>query len=107
MLKGLGDIGNLLKMQKEFKEVQKRIMNEKRDGESAGGKVTAAVRGDFSLVSLRIDDGFFETADKRSLEQMIMAAVNNAVQNIKDYSADQMSQLTGGLNIPGLGNLFK
>ena len=105
MLKGLGDIGNLMKLQKEFKSIQKKIMSASREGQSPNGKVKATVNGEYKLLALSIDPEFMKGADPRDLEKSVAAAVNNAVDEVKNYSAAEMEKLTGGLNIPGLGGL--
>jgi DNA-binding YbaB/EbfC family protein len=107
MLKGLGDIGQLMKMQKEFKDVQKRIQKANLEGDSGNGEVMSVVNGDFKLVQLTIDEKFFETADRRAVEKMVIASISDAVIKVKNYSAEEMKKLTGGMDIPGLGGLMK
>jgi nucleoid-associated protein EbfC len=107
MLKGLGDIGNLMKMQKEFKNIQKKIAGAVREGVSPGGKVKAKVSGEYRLMEITIDPECMKRDGERDLEKMVVAAVNGAVDEIKKYSASEMEQLTGGLNLPGLAGLFK
>lgn len=103
MLKGLGDIGNLMKMQKEMKSLQKKLKATRVEGESNGGKVKAAVNGEFNLLSLSIEPELLSDGDAGKIEKMVISAVNDAVEKMKRHSADEMSRLTGGLNIPGLG----
>ncbi|MBP7737865.1 MAG: YbaB/EbfC family nucleoid-associated protein [Spirochaetes bacterium] len=105
MLKGLGDIGNLMKLQKEFKTIQKKIMGATREGQGANGKVKAVVNGEYKLLTLSIDPEYMKSASPRELEKALLAAVNDAVDEVKGYSAAEMEKLTGGLNIPGLGGL--
>lgn len=107
MLKGLGDIGNLMKIQKEFKNVQKKITSAKLTAESAGGEVKATVSGEYKVLEIVINPDFLKTVEAKKLEAMIMSAVNGAVDQVKDYSAAEMGKLTGDMNIPGLGNFFK
>lgn len=107
MLKGLGDIGNLMKLQKEFKSIQKKIMGATREGQSPNGMVKAVVNGEYRVMTLSIDPEYAKTAASRDLEKMVLAAVNSAVDEVKNYSAAEMEKLTGGLNIPGLGGMFK
>jgi nucleoid-associated protein EbfC len=105
MLKGLGDIGNLMKLQKEFKTIQKKIMSATREGQGANGKVKAVVNGEYKVLSLSIDPEYVNNASPRELEKALLAAVNGAVDEVKNYSASEMEKLTGGLNLPGLGGL--
>ncbi len=107
MLKGLGDIGQMMKLQREFKNTQKKLTKATMQGGSAGGEVTAVVNGEFRLISLAIDPQIMKTADAAKIEQMIIVAVNDAVDKMKVYSAEELSKLTGGLNVPGLTDFFK
>lgn len=104
MLKGLGDMGNLLRMQKEMKNIQKAIKKAKIEGESAGGAVKAVVNGEFTLMSISISDELVKTGDAKQIEKMVLTAVNDAVHNAREYSAEEMKKLTGGMD---LGSLFK
>lgn len=99
MLKGLGDVGNLMKLQKEMKNIQKKLKKSRMDGASADGSVKATVNGEFALLSVSIE----ETGDTKKLEKAVLEAVNDAVEKMKQYSAEEMAKLTGGMNIPGLG----
>lgn len=104
MLKGLGEVGNLMKMQKEMKNTQKRIKKTKLEGESSDGAVKATVNGEFNLVDISIDDELVKSGDKKKIEKMVFSAVNDAVDKIRDFSAEEMKKLTGGMD---LGGLFK
>ncbi|HOO71899.1 MAG TPA: YbaB/EbfC family nucleoid-associated protein [Spirochaetota bacterium] len=104
MLKGLGDIGNLMKLQKEFKNTQKKITKARITGESPGGEVKATFSGDYKLVELNID---VKDPDVKKIEKAVAAAVNDAVDKVKEFSAEEMGKLTGGLNLPGLGSFLK
>jgi nucleoid-associated protein EbfC len=107
MLKGLGDIGNLMKMQKELKSIQKRITGTEKEGVSANGRVKAAVNGEYRLKGLSIDPELIITVSARDVEKMVIEAVNDAVEKMKVFSAQEMKRLTGGLDVPGLGDFFK
>ncbi len=107
MLKGLGDLGNIMKLQKEMKGIQKRLKKMETKGTSSDGAVTAVVNGDFRLVSIHLDSEFVKNADTGQLEQSIVTAVNDAVARNKEFAAEEMQKLTGGLNIPGLDDFLK
>lgn len=107
MLKGLGEMGQIMKLQKEFKNVQKKLQKSEAVGESTDGTVKATVNGEYTLVDLRIDEAALASADRRAIEKKIIFAVNDAVAKTKEYAAQEMARLTGGLNIPGLGNFLK
>jgi DNA-binding YbaB/EbfC family protein len=107
MLKGLGEIGQVMKLQKEFKDIQKRLQKNEVEGESADGLVKVKMNGEYKAVDLQIDEEALRSPDRRKLEKMILAAYNDAVEKTKKYAAGEMARLTGGMNIPGLGNFFK
>ncbi len=106
MLKGLGDIGQMMKLQKEFKSTQKNIMKTKMEGQSRNGEVKATVNGEYKVVDLKIDDAILQ-GDSGKVEKIVMEALNDAIEKVKDFSASEMSKLTGGLDIPGLSNFMK
>ncbi len=107
MLKGLGDLGNLVKLQKEVKAVQKRIAGATREGTSPNGKVKAVMNGEFRIVKLSIDPDYLEGASAADIESMVIVAANGAVDAIREYSASEMKGLAGGMDLPGLGAFFK
>ncbi len=107
MLKGMGDLGNIMKLQKEIKNIQKKLKKIETQGESRDGAIKATVNGDFKLVNLAIDPEFLEKSDREKLEESIISAVNSAVEQSKSFAAREMSKLTGGMNIPGMSDFFK
>ncbi|MCP4132556.1 MAG: YbaB/EbfC family nucleoid-associated protein [bacterium] len=104
MLKGLGDVGNLMKMQKEMKGIQKKIKKMKAEGESPGGDVKAVVNGEFELLDISIDNDFMKSHENKKVEKMILAAVNDAMEKVRDESAAEMQKITGDMD---LGGMFK
>ncbi|HNR87257.1 MAG TPA: YbaB/EbfC family nucleoid-associated protein [Spirochaetota bacterium] len=107
MLKGLGDVGQMIKLQRELKNIQKRLKKSEASGTSHDGAVSVTVNGEYHIVDLSIDQEFAGKADKKTLEKAIANAVNNAVDRIKEHMAEEMQKLTGGMNIPGMGDLLK
>lgn len=105
MLKGMGDIGSLLKLQHEAKNIQKKLKKTLLTAKSTDGLVEATVNGEFTLIEIKISDEL--TSNKSKLEKNIIEAVNNAVHKNKEFAAEEMSKLTGGMNIPGLSDFLK
>lgn len=103
MLKGLGDLGNLMKLQKEMKNLQKQLKASTVEETSNDGNVTATVNGELSLLGISIKPEFAAQNDVKKLEKAIVSAVNNAAEKIKKQSAEAMKSAAGGLGIPGLG----
>ena len=104
MLKGLGDLGNLMKMQKEMKNFQKNLKKAKMDGESAEGLVKATVSGEYRLLSITVDKSLAEGGDVKKLEKHILTAVNDATEKMMNYSTTEMAKFTGGFD---LSSMFK
>jgi DNA-binding protein YbaB len=69
-------------------------------GESTDGTVRATVNGEYRLVDIQIDQAVLASADKRAIEKKIIFAVNDAVDKTKEYAAEEMAKLTGGLKYP-------
>lgn len=89
------------KMQKQMEEMQAELDNKEFEG-SAGGCVSAKVNGRKELLSVKIDMETVEADDIEMLQDMIVAAVNNAMTLAEEESSKQLSGITGGLNMPGL-----
>ncbi len=106
MLKGLGDVGQILKMQRELKNTQKRIAKAKIEGESKDGTVKAVMSGEYKLLELTLGESLLNEK-KETIEKACLQAINNTVENVKDFSAKEMKSITGGMNIPGLGDFLK
>lgn len=100
---------NMNKMMKEARKVQEQIVQmqeelHKRELEvtSGGGAVTVRVNGKQEILSLKITPEAVDPDDVEMLEDMIIAAVNEAVKQSQDMVSGEMAKITGGFNIPGL-----
>jgi DNA-binding YbaB/EbfC family protein len=102
MLKGLGDIAQLMKMQKEMKNVQKKIQKTRIDGISSDGTVKAVVNGEFTLIDIAIDDSLIKSGDVKKVEKMVFSAVNDAVDKARKFAAEEMKKIAGGMDLGGL-----
>ena len=86
-------------MQDKMREAQEKIKKIEVEGVSGGNLVKVTLTGDYELKSIQIT----EAAKKESQEiisDLIIAAYNNAKENLKKKSADELSKITGGLNLP-------
>ena len=86
-------------MQEKMKEAQEHIKKIEVEGEAGGNLVKVILSGDYELKSITISD----TAKKESQEiinDLIIAAYNNAKENLKKKSTEELSKVTGGLNLP-------
>ena len=90
------------KMQQEMLRMQEEMETKTYSATSGGGMVTATVNGKHELQSLSINPEAVDPDDVEMLQDMIIAAVNEAMRTADAESANQMSRLTGGLNLGGL-----
>lgn len=106
MLKGLGNMAGFVKqaqeMQKKMAQVQESLKNRVVEGSAGGGMVTAMVNGHQELLKLKIDPDVVEPDDVEMLEDLVVAAVSQAVKKSKDLSKEEMAKVTGGLSLPGM-----
>lgn len=110
MLGGLGNLGGMLKqakeMQTKMKEMQEALANSRYAADSGGGVVTATVTGKLELVGLKINPQTVAAGDVEMLEDLVKSAVGAAQRKAVDGAKQEMSKLTGGLNMPGLDSLL-
>lgn len=90
------------KMQEQLAQAQESMKDVTIDASAGGGMVKAIVNGDLELVSIQIDPDALDPEDVDLLQDMIVAAVNEAIRGVSEVASKQMSSITGGLNIPGM-----
>ena len=100
------DMNNLMKqaqkMQKRMLEIQEDLANRTVETTVGGGMVTAVANGQQELVSITISPDVVDPNDVEMLEDLIVAAVNEARNKAQELMGDEMSKLTGGIKIPGM-----
>jgi len=90
------------KLQAKMMEMQAELGNRTVSAQAGGGMVEAVVNGKQELVSLRIDPEVVAPDDVEMLQDLIQAAINEALNRSREMMAAEMSKLTGGMQIPGL-----
>lgn len=90
------------KMQQQLAEAQENLEQVTVDASAGGGMVKATVNGKMMLESLTIDPEAVDPEDVEVLQDMIVAAVNEAVRGVNEVANKQMGAITGGMNIPGM-----
>ena len=91
------------KMQETMKEKQAELEATNYDVTSGGGMVKLTMNGKHEVVSIKSDPDVVQPDDIEMLEDLVAAAVNEAVRVVDEASESEMNAITGGLNIPGLG----
>ena len=89
-------------MQQEMLRVQTELDAATVDGSAGGGVVSATVTGKQELVSLTIDPSAVDPDDVEMLQDLVIAAVNEAIRASKDLAEQKMAAVTGGLKLPGM-----
>ena len=105
MFKGLGDMGKLMKqaqeMQSKMTEAQERIAGIEAEGSAGAGMVRAVASGQGELKSLEVDPSLLDGShEKEVLEDLIVAAVNDAARKAREAGQEEMSKVTEGMALP-------
>ncbi len=89
-------------MQNKMIKAQEELAHETVTATAGGGAVTVEMNGHHEVVSVTLDPAAVDPDDVEMLQDMIVAAFNDALQKAQDLAQKKMSAITGGLNIPGL-----
>jgi DNA-binding YbaB/EbfC family protein len=101
---GLGDLFKQAQdLQERLQRVQEEAAGRTVEATAGGGMVRATVNGRLELVRLQIEPGALAGGDVEMLQDLVIAAVNQALHSAQQQMADEMSKLTGGLKLPGMG----
>jgi DNA-binding YbaB/EbfC family protein len=99
-------MGNLAKMAQQMQADMGRVEQELKalevEGSAGGGVVKAVVTGKQDIVSVTIDPGVVDPDDVDMLQDLVVAAVGDAITNARKIAEDKVSKVTGGLQIPGM-----
>jgi nucleoid-associated protein EbfC len=90
------------KMQQEMMKQQEELENKNFEATSGGGMVTVQINGKFEVKSIKIDPQAVDPEDVEMLEDLILAALQEAFKVASEASNDAMGKLTGGMKIPGM-----
>ena len=106
--KMLGDImREAQKLQTEMAKMQEEAKKKTIEASAGGGMVTVVASGAGEIVSIKIEKDVVNPDDVEMLQDLVMAAANEALRRAQEMVNGEMSKLTGGLQIPGLGNMGK
>lgn len=105
MSEGMG-LTDILKKAQELQERLSRMQQDAAartvEASSGGGMVKAVMNGKLELISLTIDAAAIAGGDREMLQDLVIAAVNQAIRNAQAQMSEEMQKLTGGMKIPGL-----
>lgn len=106
MTTDMANLNNLMKqaqkMQKEMARVQEELADERVEASAGGGMVRVTMSGALEVVAVHIDPSALDPDDVELMEDMVAAAVNQALKEAQELGAAKMARVTGGMGIPGL-----
>ena len=102
---GMGG-GNMMKqaqkMQEDMDALQQELNAREYDISAGGGMVNVKINGEKQVLSIKINPDIVDPDDVETLEDIIVAGVNEAIKTVETTNSEAMSKVTGGLNVPGL-----
>ena len=102
----MSSLGTLMKqaakMQQDMQRVQAELAARTVEATSGGGAVKAVARCDGTLAAIKMDPAAVNPADVAMLEDLVVSAVNQALQAAKEISTEELGKVTQGMNLPGL-----
>ena len=108
-MKGIPNMGNLMKQAQQFQakmaKLQEKLGEQTVEASAGGGMVTVVVNGQQEIISINIDPEVVDPEDLEMLQDLILAAVNDGLARAKNMVSEEMSKITGGLNIPNIPGL--
>ena len=103
-MKGYGNMmKEAQKLQQQMQALQEEIAKRKVEATAGGGMVTVEANGKQELTAIKIDPEVVSKDDVQMLEDLVLAACNEALRKSRDLVQQELTKLTGGLKIPGLG----
>ncbi|MBR2340633.1 MAG: YbaB/EbfC family nucleoid-associated protein [Clostridia bacterium] len=107
---GAGNMANMLKqaqkMQEDMAAMQAELEAREYEVSAGGGMATVKVNGKKELISLEVQPEIVDPDDIETLTDIIIAAVNQAMKQVDEVSQEEMSKITGQMNLPGMNGLF-
>lgn len=105
-----GNFGNMIQqaqvMQEKMQKVQGELEQIEVEGSAGGDMVRARMNGKKEILSVKIDPEIIKEGDVEMIEDMVLAALNDASRKAAEEYTERMKELTGGMNIPGLNGLM-
>lgn len=100
------NFGNMMKqarkIQEKIAQMQAELESKTVEASAGGGMVTVVMNGKYEVLSLKIDKEVVNPEDVEMLQDLVVAVVNEGIRRVQEMTANEMSKITGGFNIPGL-----
>jgi DNA-binding YbaB/EbfC family protein len=111
MFENLFELGSLMRQAREFgghvQEMNEKLKELRIEGSAGGGLVAVSVNGLQEIVSCKIDPALFQQGDAELLEELIVAAMNDAIDESRSQQAESMKSLAGNVDMGGLTNIIE
>ena len=105
------DLSSIMQQAREMQEKMSQIQNDLKKktitGSAGGGMVLVTVNGQGDVLSVVVEKTVIDPNEVEMLQDLIVAATNDALRRAKELSKEEMAGLTGGLNLPGLSNFMQ
>ncbi|MBM7705090.1 YbaB/EbfC family nucleoid-associated protein [Metabacillus iocasae] len=105
MMRGMGNMQKMMKqmqkMQKDMQKAQEELADQKVEGTAGGGMVTVLINGNKEVLEVNIKEEVVDPEDIEMLQDLVLAATNDALKKMDELTNNTMGQFTKGLNIPG------
>ena len=109
-MKGMPNMGTLMKQAQQFQakmaQLQEELGERTVESSAGGGMVSVVANGRQEIVSIKIETEVIDPNDSEMLQDLILAAVNDALTKAKNMVKEEMGKLTQGLNLPNIPGLF-
>lgn len=109
-MKGMPNMGQIMKQAQQFQakmaKMQEEVGDRTVEASAGGGMISVVANGRQEIISVHIDKEVIDPDDAEMLQDLIMAAVNDALSRARDMMNEEMGKLTKGLNIPGMPGLL-
>ena len=111
MFKGLGNLASLMRNAQgitgRIDEISEELKAKRATGASGGGMVEVEVNGLGQILSVTIDSGLVESNEREMIQDLLPAAINDAVTKAKKMHVEAMREMTGGMSLPGLDDIIE
>ncbi|MBM4765438.1 YbaB/EbfC family nucleoid-associated protein [Bacillus sp. B15-48] len=105
-MRGMGNMQNMMKqmqkMQKQMAQAQEELGEKRIEGTAGGGMVTVIVTGHKEIVDVQIKEEVVDPEDVEMLQDLVLAATNDALKKAEELTNSTMGQFTKGMNLPGM-----
>ena len=111
MFKNIGNVFSMMKqakqMQSRMAEMQDSLARVRVEGGAGGGMVTVEANGQQKILAVRIEESLMQDGDKEMLEDLLVGAVNQALDKAREAATEEMAKITGDMNLPGLEDVLE